>query len=70
VIDNKDIAFLHPDALLKSGVCLETLNQSDKARENYRKIVEDFGDTTAAQSAKTFLRALEAKTTASTPAAG
>lgn len=51
--------FLQPDALLKSGVCYESLKQFDKAAEMYRRINEKFSDTAAAKTAKVLLRALQ-----------
>ncbi|MCM2280853.1 MAG: tetratricopeptide repeat protein [Bdellovibrionaceae bacterium] len=68
VLESEGNAFLHPEALLKSGVCYENLQQNDKATEMYRRVTENHSETSAAQSAKTYLRALEMKSAAA-PAA-
>lgn len=58
VSTSKDHSFLHADALLKEGLCQEILGQKDKAAETYRKVSQDFSDTDAGKSAKTYLRLL------------
>ncbi len=70
VVDSKNNKFLHPDALLKSGVCYETLKQSEKAMEMYKKVTQDHADTQAAQAAKTYLRAMETTANSAQPNAG
>ncbi len=62
VVDSPKNSFLHPEALLKSGVCQETLQQHAKAIETYRRLTETHSETSAGQMAKAFLRALEMKT--------
>lgn len=61
VADSPRNSFLHPEALLKSGVCYESMSQFDKASEMYRRVTENHSETSAGQSARTFLRALEMK---------
>jgi tetratricopeptide (TPR) repeat protein len=70
VVDSKKNSFLHPDALLKSGVCYETLKQNDKAMEMYKKVTQDHADSQAAQTAKTYLRAIETTANSAQPNAG
>lgn len=69
VVGSKANSFLHPEALLKSGICYETLQQIDKATETYRKVAENHAETSAGQMAKTLLRALEMKLAAAQAAA-
>ena len=59
VIESQANKFLHPGALLKAGVCFENLKQNDKAAEMYRKVTQDHAESQAAQTAKTYLRAME-----------
>lgn len=68
VTESKGNSFLHPEALLKAGVCYENLQQIDKATEMYRRVTENHPETSAAQMAKTYLRAMEMKLAAA-PAA-
>lgn len=56
VSDSKNHTFLHSEALLNEGLCLESLGQKDKAVDVYRKVSQDFGDTDAGKSAKNYLR--------------
>ncbi len=56
VSDSKNHTFLHSEALLNEGLCLESLGQRDKASEIYRRVSQDFGDTDAGKSAKNYLR--------------
>lgn len=62
VLENKAMTSLHGDVALRTGLCYEALNDTDKAREFYRKVVAHSDDTSAATTAKGLLRALEAKT--------
>lgn len=66
VIDTSSASFLHADASLRAGLCYESLNQPDKARALYQKVTAD--ESTAAQTAKGLLRALDMKS--ATPAKG
>lgn len=68
VLDNKAMTSLHADVALRTGLCYETLNDLDKAREFYRKVIAQSDDTSAATTAKGLLRALEAKTPATSNA--
>ena len=58
VAESKENAFLRPEALLKSAVCHENLNQTDEAQRLYKRVSEEFPESGAAQTAKTMLRAL------------
>lgn len=59
VLAAKDIAFLHSEAALRSGLCLEKAGDKPKAIEMYRKASGESEKSTSAQTAKTLLRALE-----------
>ena len=61
VLDSSAAAFLHADAGLRSGLCYEALNQPDKAREMYQKVTAEGADSMAGATAKSLLRALNAK---------
>jgi tol-pal system protein YbgF len=45
-----------PDALLKVGLCLRALNQPDRARETWERVVEAYPDTEAARQARALLQ--------------
>mgnify|MGYP001046721616 CR=1 FL=1 len=66
VLNNSAMTSLHADAALRTGLCYETLNQPDKAKEFYQKVMSISEDSSAASTAKGLLRALEIKS----PAAG
>lgn len=59
VLSAKDISFLHGEAALRAGLCLEKAGDKPKAIEMYRKAAGDSEKSTSAQTAKTLLRALE-----------
>jgi predicted negative regulator of RcsB-dependent stress response len=59
VLGAKDIAFLHSEAALRAGLCLEQAGDKPKAIEMYRKAAGESEKSTSAQTAKTLLRALE-----------
>ncbi len=61
VISVKTVSYLHPDATLRTGICYENLKQNDKAIEMYKRASQEFADSSAGQTAKTLLRALEMK---------
>lgn len=65
VLNNSAMTALHGDAALRTGLCYEALNDTDKAREFYLKVTAQSEDSGAAATAKGLLRALEAKTPAS-----
>ncbi len=67
VLDAKNMAYLHGDVSLRSGLCFETLNEPEKAKEMYRKVSAEAADTAVGARAKGLLRALEQK--AKTPPA-
>lgn len=60
VLKNDKAQFLHPDASLRSGLCLEKMGRADAALEMYRKAASA-GDSAAGTTARGFLRALEVK---------
>ena len=51
--------FLHPDALLKLGVCQEKMGQVDDAKGTFERVSTEFGDSEAGRSAKAYLRLLQ-----------
>lgn len=59
VIAAKSIGFLHGEAALRAGLCLEKSGQKDRAIEMYRKAAGDSERSESAQTAKSLLRALE-----------
>ncbi len=59
VLAAKDIPFLHSEAALRAGLCLEKSGDKTKAIEMYRKASSDSEKSTSAQTARTLLRALE-----------
>ena len=59
VLDEKFATFLHGEAALRAGLCLETMGQKDRAIEMYRKAAAAGERSSAAQSAKSLLRRLE-----------
>jgi tetratricopeptide (TPR) repeat protein len=61
VLDNPAATFVHADAGLRAGLCLEQMNQPEKAIEMYRKVTTEAPDSTAGRNAKGLLRALEIK---------
>lgn len=68
VLDNKNANYLHGEAALRSGLCFETMNQSDKAMEMYRKVTSEDPQSASANTAKGLLRALEVKSPKAPPA--
>lgn len=60
VLKNEQAQFLHPDASLRSGLCLEKLGRADAAMEMYRK-ASAASESAAGSTARGFLRALEVK---------
>lgn len=59
VLAAKDLGFLHSEAALRAGLCLEQAGDKPKAIEMYRKASSDSEKSTSAQTARTLLRALE-----------
>lgn len=57
ILDQKTAAFLHGEASLRAGICLESMGQKDRAIEMYKKASAD-----GEQSAKSLLRRLEVGT--------
>lgn len=62
LLSDAKASYVHGESALKSGICFETMNQTDKAAEMYRKASTDYSETSAGQTAKSLLRALELKT--------
>lgn len=62
ILSEPRAAYLHAEATVKEGLCLESMKQPERAAELYRKATTDFGDSSAGQTAKSLLRALEMKT--------
>ena len=61
VLDQKSLKYLHPEALLKSGVAFELKGDAAKARESYERVGRDFQGSEASNSAQQYLRLLDLK---------
>ncbi len=59
VLATKEISFLHGEAALRSGLCLEKSGDKTKAAEMYRKASGESERSSASQTAKALLRAIE-----------
>ena len=59
VLSAKDLGFLHSEAALRAGLCLEKSGDKPKAIEMYRKASAESEKSTSAQTARSLLRALE-----------
>lgn len=59
VLAVKEQSFLHSEAALRAGLCLEKSGDKVKAQEMYRKASSDSEKSSAAQTARSLLRALE-----------
>lgn len=59
VLATKEISFLHGEAALRSGLCLEKSGDKAKAAEMYRKASGESERSSASQTAKALLRAIE-----------
>lgn len=59
VLGAKDLAYLHSEAALRAGLCLEKSGDKPKAIEMYRKASAESEKSASAQTARTLLRALE-----------
>lgn len=59
VIGNADQKLLHPEALLKLGVCFESKQDIPKAREMYEKVMKDFSASESAAQAGQLLKLLD-----------
>lgn len=59
VLAAKNLSFLHSEASLRAGLCLEKAGQKDRAIEMYRKASGESEKSEAAQTARSLLRALE-----------
>ncbi len=62
ILDQKSAKFLHGEAALRAGICLESVGQKSRAIEMYQKASTDGEQSTTAQSAKSLLRRLEVGT--------
>ena len=59
ILATKAATFLHGEAALRSGLCLEKSGDKAKATEMYRKASADSERSSTAQTAKALLRAIE-----------
>lgn len=59
VTDTKN-SFFKPEALLRSGLCYESLGNNDKAKEVYQKLATEHLDTNQGQQAQKYLKLLGA----------
>lgn len=58
IVNNKNLEFLHPQALLRMGICFEKLQNIERARELYTRVSTDYPDSEASRAAKFYLRLL------------
>ncbi|WP_394176712.1 tol-pal system protein YbgF [Thalassotalea litorea] len=58
VIDNHEGSNKRSDAMLKAGMVAQKQNNTDKARQMYRRVVSEYANSSAAQLAKTRLNNL------------
>lgn len=61
---NKAAEFLQAEALLKQGLCLEKLEQKDRAKEIYNRLSTEFPESQASRTAKGYLRLLDLQSSA------
>ena len=59
VVGNKSFSYLHPQALLKQGVCYTQLKQYDQAQAAYERIINEFKGNAMQGTAKSLLRLLK-----------
>jgi len=59
LLDQKESEFLHPETLLRLGLCYEKMDQVDRARDAYLRATTEFAESNAGRQAKTYLRLLE-----------
>lgn len=59
VLATKETSFLHGEAALRAGLCLEKNGDKTKAAEMYRKASGESERSSASQTAKALLRAIE-----------
>lgn len=59
ILSTKSAAFLHGEAALRAGMCLEKSGDKAKATEMYRKASAESERSSTAQTAKALLRAIE-----------
>jgi predicted negative regulator of RcsB-dependent stress response len=56
VLNNPRHSFFHPDATLRSAVCLESMKETARAKEMYEQTAERFPESTAGQNAQKYLQ--------------
>ncbi|MCB0391294.1 MAG: tetratricopeptide repeat protein, partial [Bdellovibrionales bacterium] len=52
---------LHPESLLRMGLCYEKQNDVEKAKQYFERVTREFEESEAATQAKNFLRYLTIK---------
>jgi predicted negative regulator of RcsB-dependent stress response len=70
LISDRKSEFLHPDALLKLGVCQEKQGQVEDAKGTFERVSTEYADSEAGRSAKAYLRLLQLEAPAKTESKG
>lgn len=70
ILQDPNAEFLHPDTMVKLGLCYEKLDQADRAKEMYSRASAEFADSESGRTAKGYLRLLELQNHSKAPAAG
>lgn len=55
ILKNKNNSYLHPNVLLKIGLCYENLNQKEKAAQQYKDLIKKFPKSSLIQKARSYL---------------
>lgn len=61
VVNNGDLKYFHPEALLKLGVAYEMKGDLEKARQAYERVGKEFPNTEASNTGRQYMRLLELK---------
>jgi predicted negative regulator of RcsB-dependent stress response len=59
VLSIKTADFIHPEILLRQGLCFEAMNDKVKAEESYNKIIAEGKEGSVAKTAEKYLRLLK-----------
>lgn len=54
----KSLNLVHAESLLRQALCRDSMGETAKAQEIFRKLVQDFADTDPGKAARRFLRAV------------
>lgn len=61
IVGESGAGYLKGEAMVKSGVCYESMGDSAKASDMYRRASQEHAETSAGQTARSLLRAIELK---------